>query len=45
MERQLTIIFSVNLNNIKDNQIQINIITVLSKTQIEEKDIIHSFIY
>ena len=45
MEKQLTIIFSVNLNNIKDNQIQINIITVLSKTQIEEHDIIHSFIY
>ena len=45
MEKQLTIIFSVNLNNIKDNQIKINILTVLSKTQIEEHDIIHSFIY
>jgi len=44
-EYNITIIFSVNLNNFDSQQIEINVITILPKNQIDEKNIIKVFVY
>ena len=44
-EYNITIIFQVNLNKFDNQQIDINIITVLPKSQIDEKNIIQLFVY
>jgi hypothetical protein len=44
-ENQITIIFSIKLDKLDDNQIDINIITVLPKNQIDEKNILNFFAY
>ena len=44
-ENQITIIFSIKLDKLDDNQIDINIITVLPKNQIDKKNILNFFVY
>jgi len=44
-EYNITIIFSINLDNFDSQQIDINIITVLPKNQIDQKNIIQLFVY
>jgi hypothetical protein len=44
-EYNITIIFQVNLNYFDDQQIDVNIITLLPKSQIDKKNIIQLFVY
>lgn len=44
-EYNITIIFHINLDNFDNQQIDINIITLLPKTQIDERNIIEIFVY
>lgn len=44
-ENQITIIFSIKLDKLDDNQIDINVITVLPKNQIDKKNILNFFVY
>jgi len=44
-EYNITIIFQINLNYFDNQRIDINIITLLPKSQIDKKNIIKSFVY
>jgi hypothetical protein len=44
-EYNITIIFQINLNYFDDQRIDINIITLLPKSQIDEKNIVQLFVY
>jgi hypothetical protein len=44
-EYNITIIFQINLNYFDNQRIDINIITLLPKSQIDKKNIIQSFVY
>jgi hypothetical protein len=44
-EYNITIIFQINLNYFDDQQIDVNIITLLPKSQIDKKNIIQLFVY
>lgn len=44
-ENQITIVFSIKLDKLDDNQIEINIITVLPKNQVDKKNILNFFVY
>jgi hypothetical protein len=44
-EYNITIIFSINLDDFDNQKVTINVITILPKSQIDEKNIIQFFVY
>ena len=44
-EYGLTIIFYIDLNNFDDKKININIITILPKGDVDEKNLLNLFLY
>lgn len=44
-EYGITVVFSVNLNNFDKNQLDINILTILPKVQIDMRNILYYFVY
>jgi len=44
-ENNLTVVFLINLDNFENKKIDINVITVLPKNQIDKKNIINFFVY
>jgi hypothetical protein len=44
-EYNITIIFSINLDDFDNNQMEVNVITILSKSQIDQKNIKYFFVY
>jgi len=44
-EYNLTIIFSINLDDFKDNIIKLTVITILPKSQVDTKNILYYFVY